>query len=205
MGQIENPCCRTLIFFIVMRYCQLTLVLAFSASRYAAAKTEFSLDEPLYEEDTEEGAWDTDTSLFAAHSDDLYSTTTEDNIFPVTSDPYTEMFADNPSICIDENQPSSRIRARSGICVDETDSSRSGTVEYDPRLPGTLAEQDQVKKQWCPGTAFQGILDIPVCSQYEDIQILPSDLTDFDTGVPLSSTGLKTVVTAKLSMSSPPF
>ena len=188
-----------------MRYCQFILVWVFTASRCAAAEMEFSLDEPLYDLDTEVGAWDADTSMFAAHSDDLYSTTAEDNIFPVASDPLTAVSPDNLSICIDENQPSSRIRARSGVCVDETDSSHSGTVEYDPRLPGTLAEQDRVKKQWCPGTAFQGILDIPVCSQYEDIQILPSDLTDLDTGWPLTSTGLKTIVTAKLSMSSSPF
>lgn len=188
-----------------MRCYQFILVLALMASRYAATETEFSLDEPLYELNTDEGAWDTDTSLFAANSDDLYPTTADDNIFPLSSDPYTEVFADNPSICINGNHPSSRRRARSGICADETGSSRSNTVEYDPRIPGTLVEQDQIKNQWCPEKTFQGLLDIPVCSQYDDIQILSSDLTDFDTGVPLSATGLKIVVTARLSLSQLPF
>ena len=192
-------------FFTDMRYCQFILALALTASKYAATETEFSLEAPSYELDTDEGAWDPDDSLFAANSDDVYPMTADDNIFSLSSDPYIEVSANNPSICNDENQSPSRKRARSGICVDETDSSRSGTVEYDPRLPGTVAEQDEIKKQWCPETAFQGILDIPVCSQYDDIQILSSDLTDVDTGVPLSATGLKIVVTARLSMSWLPF
>lgn len=180
-------------------------MLALTASMYAATETEFSLEAPSYELDTDEGAWDTDTSPFAPSSDDLYPMTADDNLFSLSSDPYIEVSANNPSICVDGNQPSRRRRARSGICVDETGSSRSGTLEYDPRLPGTVVEQDQLKAQWCPQTAFQGILDIPVCSQYDDIQILSSDLTDFDTGVPLSSTGLKIILTARLSMSWEPF
>ena len=185
-----------------MRYCQFSLVLALTASRYAATQTEFPLDEPLGELITDEGAWDnTEPPLFAAIFDDLYSMTDEGSVFPWSSDPYAEVFADDPSICIDQDQPSSRIRARSGICADENDTTRSGTAVYDPRLPGTLAEQNEVKKQWCPEIAYQGVLDIPVCSQYEDIQILSSDLTDFDTGQPLTETGLKIILTASLSMS----
>lgn len=188
-----------------MRRRQFILVLTLTASKYAATETEFSLGAPSYELDTNEGAWDPDNSLFAVNSDDLYPMTADDNIFSLSSDPSTEVFANNPSTCTDENQRPNRRRARSGICVDETDSSRTGTLEYDPRLPGTVAEQDEIKKQWCPETAFQGILDIPVCSQYDEIQILSSDLTDIDTGVPLSATGLKIVVTARLSMSWLPF
>lgn len=180
------------------------LVLALTASRYAAAETEFSFDEPLNELNTDGKEWDPDASLFAP-SDDLYPTTTEDNLFPMSSDPSTAAFADNPSICTNGNQPPSRIRARSGTCADEINSGRSGTAVYDPRIPGTVAEQDEIKQQWCPETAYQGILDIPVCSQYDDIEILSSDLTDFDTGQPLSATGLKIIVTASLSMSCSPF
>lgn len=183
-----------------MRLHRFAPVLAFTASRYAAAEVEFPFDEPLDELNMHGGGWDTDASLFAPPDNDPYPMT-EDPLLNWDSDSYPAVLAEIPDFCIDENQPPSRIRARAGVCVDGSNPSGSGTGVYDPPVPGTLAEQEETKKKWCPEAAFQGILNVPVCSQYEEIQILSNDLTDFDTGVPLTTTGLKMVVTATLSRS----
>lgn len=187
-----------------MRWCQFLLVLVLMPSRYAAKGIEFPFDDTLDELDPDEGPWDPGPSLFV-DSDEFYSTTAEDSFFSAGSGPYTAVSADNASTCMIEDPPLSRIRERSGVCENENEFSGSSTAVYDPRLPGTLAEQEEIKSQWCPEEAYHGVLDIPVCSQYEDIQILPSDLTDVDTGEPLSATGLKTIVTGSLSMSCLPY
>ena len=175
-------------------------MLAFTVSRYAAAEVEFPFDKPLDALNMHGGEWATEASLFAPPNDDPYLMT-EDPLLDWNSDLDPVVLADIPNLCSNENSPSSRIRARSGVCVDGSNPSSSGTGVYDPPVPGTLAEQDETKKKWCPEIAFKGILDIPVCSQYDEIQILSNDLTDFDTGVPMTTTGLKMVVTATLSRS----
>ena len=162
-----------------------------------------SPDESLFEVNPDGEEWVTaDASLFA--QPDRPYPTTEDPFFASTGgDPDAAVLsADIFSSCVDGNQPPSRIRARSELCPNEIDSTGLGTAVSAPSVPGAASEQDDgTKKKWCPEDIYQGLLNIPVCSQFDDISILSSDLVDYNTGKPLTATGLKIIVTATLSKS----
>lgn len=178
-------------------------MLAIDLCIYVAADTGFlSDDDPMSELNGNEGGWNADFSLFA--DSDRLDQMADEPLFNSNDDSYGTFPTENPQLCLDPDQAPSRLRARSGVCPSEMNSagsgSGSGTAVQNPPIPGTFTEQsDETKRQWCPDVVYQALLNIPVCSYYDDIQILSSDLTDFDTGKPLTATGLKTIVSAYLS------
>lgn len=184
------------------------LLWAFIASRYTIAQgSDLLFEDPLEDLGLNSGAadWGVEGSLF----DEPYSATamtpppTDDNLFNLDSEPFSTLLADNTDICMNEPQISSpqrsRIRARTAVCAPE-DSSSSKKTYKTPQELGLLT-QESINDYWCPTRIYQGILNIPVCSEYDELQIIPSDLMDPETLIPLTTTGLKEILTCSFSTS----
>jgi hypothetical protein len=173
-----------------MRHYRFVLMLVSITSRSVAAQADIFVDDGL---DELNGAseWDQEVLDFNQY-DDPYPLT-EEALF-LDTDPYPLELADITSACTDTNQSPSRVRARAEYCSEGDFPFRHDQGDDDLTIPSNLWDSD---KPYCAN--YKGLLDIPVCSFYEEIQIIPSDLTDFDTGQLLSKTGLKHVLSSELS------
>ena len=154
------------------------------------ARAEFPLDGTADDFFTNEADWGTTTSLI--DEVDNPDPTLKDDLFSLNDNSDMTWLADNPSLCLDGNPPSRRLRRGVDFCSDPTTLDESALD-----LPVVVTTQEEVNEKYCPASSFPGILKIPVCSE-DDTLIRPSDRIGPDQ-TSAWQTGLKNIMYSTLS------
>jgi hypothetical protein len=194
-----------------MRRHHLIILWAFTASRSITAQESDSLfGNPGDGMSPNSGPdWDLNASLFdsidAPYAETITTSTTDDGgLLHLDNDSFSTLLADHTDMCSDQFQTSSppgRIRARGAVCSDG-DSSKPPKIETN-NVPSALKlmTQEAIDDYWCPTSIFQGILNTPVCSEYEEVESFTSTLMDAAPLSPLNNMGLKKIFTCSLRTS----
>lgn len=189
-----------------MRLHHVAFILFSTAIIRSVAQTDFSLDGSLDELDMNGADWgDTDSSLFdQAETPNLSS---ENDLFNL-DDSSSALFslADNPSACMDESEPLSRVRARSGSYCDQAGEHPDGVVPgNEPSAREVLPTQETINEVNCPSDYYQGIFLIPVCSAHDSDSVRPSRPIYTEEGMLFQGSGLQDITWCALSKPHPVF